>query len=196
MPRSPSDARTRLVQAALKLFGTRGYHNTSIDDILTQSGCNRGTLYYYFSSKEELGYAAIDEAVRLIVEQGAASHLRSNEHPIDRLLKTLDALPSSVTLETIGSLGVGIGARMACVHEGFRERLIARLAPVVRAVEQMVRKGVADGQIIDSVDPRELAHVAILMAHGIQMASLLGQGEVMSEHARRWIARYLNSLRA
>lgn len=85
---------------------------------------------------------------------------------------------------------------MACVHEGFRGRLIARLAPLVEALEQMVHKGVADGQISDSVDPRELAHVAILMGHGIQMASLLGQGEVMSEHARRWITRYLNSVRA
>jgi AcrR family transcriptional regulator len=189
------DHRQRLVQTALKLFATHGYHNTSIADILRESGCTKGTLYYYFSSKEELGYAVIDEWIRLLVEQGAGSHLQTNEHPIDRLLKVADDLPAGLKLETTGSITIAIGARMAAVHEGFRQRLVARLAPIVDGTEQMLRKGVADGQIADSVDPRQLAHIAMIMAHGIQMAGLLGQQEVISEEARRWIRDYFNSLR-
>ena len=63
------DLRQHLVEAALKLFASRGYYHTSIADILKESGCKRGTLYHYFSSKEELGYAAIDESFRLIIEK-------------------------------------------------------------------------------------------------------------------------------
>lgn len=92
------ESRTRLVQTALKLFASRGYHNTSIADILKESGCTRGVLYHYFPSKEELGYAAIDERLRLIIEQGVRSHLQTNEHPIDRLSKALDALPNVIQL--------------------------------------------------------------------------------------------------
>jgi AcrR family transcriptional regulator len=194
MPRR-EDARQRLVQAALKLFATRGYHNTSISDILRESGCTRGLLYYYFSSKEELGYAALDEWIRLFIEQGAASHLRTDEHPIDRLLKVVEDLPVGLRLDPGGSITIAIGARMAAVHEGFRQRLLARLSPIVDGTEQMLRKGTADGQIADRVDPRQLAHIAAIMAHGIQMAGLLGQDEVISEDARRWIRDYLNSLR-
>jgi len=72
---SHSDPRQRLVQAALELFGRRGYHETGIADILRESGCTRGVLYYYFSSKEELGYAAMDEELRALFEQEAVSHL-------------------------------------------------------------------------------------------------------------------------
>jgi AcrR family transcriptional regulator len=194
MPPS-QDARQRLVQAALKLFATRGYHNTSISDILKESGCTRGLLYYYFSSKEELGYAAIDEQIRLLFQQGAASHLQTSEHPIDRLLEVLDDMPNRVRLAPAGELVIGVSASMACVHPGFRQRLLTSLAPVVDEIEQMLRKGIADGQIVDSIDPRQVAHVLVILGHGIQMAALLGQDEVISEDARRWIRDFLNSLR-
>ena len=189
------DPRKHLVEAALKLFASHGYYHTSIADIVRESGCTKGMLYYHFRSKEELGYAAVDEAVRLLVEQGAASHLQTNGHPIDRVLGVLHDLPCVLKLETTGSLAAGVGARMACVHDGFRQRLVTHLAALAEEAERMMVKGVADGQIADSVDPHQLAHAMVIMAHGLQMASLLGQREVILEDAQRWLKEYLNSLR-
>ena len=194
MPRG-QDCRIRLVQAALKLFATRGYYHTSIADILKESGCRRGTLYYYFSSKEELGYAAIDESFRLFVEQGAASHMATEGHPIDRLLKYVDDLPSSVKLETTGDLAAGVGARMAAVHEGFRRRVEERLNDLANDLVGILRKGVADGKIADSVDPRMLAHLCFIVSQGSQFADLLGQRKAIWEDARHWLKQYLSSLR-
>ena len=195
MPRK-QDHRKRLVQTALKLFATRGYYHTSIADILRESGCTRGTLYHYFSSKEELGYAAIDESFRLFAEQGAASHLATEGHPIDRLFKILDDLPSSVRLETTGYLTAGVAGRMASVHEGFRRTVEGHLARLADNLVAILRKGVADGQIVDSVDPRVLAHVFLIVSQGCQFSDLLGQREIIWEDTRRWLKEYLNSLRA
>jgi len=192
---SRQDARERLVQTAVKLFASRGYYHTSIADILRESRCKRGSLYYYFSSKEELGYAAIDESFRLFAEQGAASHLATKEHPIDRLFKVLDDLPSSIKLETTGSLTAGVAARMAAVHEGFRRKVDGHLARLADNLVAILRKGVADGQIVDSVDPRVLAHVFLIVSQGSQFSDLLGQREIIWKDARRWLKEYLNSLR-
>jgi TetR/AcrR family transcriptional repressor of nem operon len=192
---SPQDSKQHLVEAALKLFASRGYYHTSIADILRESGCKRGTLYHYFSSKEDLGYAAIDESFRLFVEQGAASRLRTNEHPIDRLHKVLDDLPSAVKLETTGDLTAGVAARMASVHDGFRRRVEARLDRLAAELVEVVRRGVADGQIADSVDPRVLAHMCFIASQGSQFADLLGQRKVIWDDARGWLKDYLNSLR-
>jgi len=41
----------------------QGYAKTSIDDICRESGVKRGNLYFYFSSKEEIAQAAIDDAL-------------------------------------------------------------------------------------------------------------------------------------
>lgn len=189
------DHKKILVQTALKLFATRGYYHTSIADILRESGCKRGTLYYYFSSKEELGYAAIDESFRLFVEEGAASHMTTKEHPIDRLLKFVDDLPSSIKLETTGDLAAGVGARMASVHEGFRRRVEEHLNDLADDLVAILRKGVADGHIADSVDPRVLAHLCFIVSQGSQFADLLGQRKDIWKDARDWMKEYLNSLR-
>jgi TetR/AcrR family transcriptional repressor of nem operon len=194
MPPS-EESRKRLVQTAVKLFASRGYHNTSIADILRESGCTRGVLYHYFPSKEELGYAAIDEGLRLAVAQGTGAYLQTNEHPIDRISKALDALPNTIKLGAVAVSTTDLSIRMASVHEGFRKRLEGWLEPTVDQVDEVVHRGIADGQIADSVDPRQLTHVLVTMGVGIQHMSLLWHREVISQNARRWLKDYLNSLR-
>jgi AcrR family transcriptional regulator len=189
------DSRKRIVQTALKLFASHGYYHTSIADILRESGCKRGTLYHYFSSKEELGYAAVDETLRLILEQGAGSHLQMDEHPIDRLLWVVDSLPNVTKSEGPALSGTDIAVRMASVHEGFRKRLSPKLGVMMKQSEENTRRGIADGQIANSVDPVQLVHLVATICAGIQMNSLLWEREVIGENAKRWLRDYLNSLR-
>jgi len=191
----PQDCKQRLVQTAVALFASRGYYNTGIADILRESGCSRGILYYHFSSKEELGYAVIDEWVRLLVEQGAHSHIRSKEHPIDRLLKMFDDLPSTLKLESGHSVQTGIAAGMAAVHEGFRQRLATRAVPLFEEFEPMIAKGIADGQIADSVDPHQFPYFVMVLGYGLHMARQLGQDQLLPDDAKTWLKDYLNSLR-
>lgn len=53
----------QVLDAALQLFTEKGYHNTSIQDILGKAGISKGTFYNYFSSKTEC-FTAILEQVR------------------------------------------------------------------------------------------------------------------------------------
>jgi TetR/AcrR family transcriptional repressor of nem operon len=194
MPRPPTDSRIRIVHAALRLFADRGYDGTSIKDVLRESSCTRGALYYYFSSKEELGYAVIDEELRLLTEQVVAPYMQDDEPLTDRLLRILDALPITIKLESGHHLLTGLVLRMAYGHEGFRRRLLARERAQARQFEETVRKAIADGELAESVDPSQLTHFAIIVSHGLQTARLLGQEQVMPEKARNWIREYLNWL--
>ncbi len=56
-----------LVQTAMRLFRRQGYASTGLQQILTDSGAPRGSLYHYFpDGKEALGEAAVDMASALI----------------------------------------------------------------------------------------------------------------------------------
>lgn len=44
----------RILDAALRVFGEEGFHQTSIDRIAKQAGCSRVSFYQYFSSKEDV----------------------------------------------------------------------------------------------------------------------------------------------
>jgi AcrR family transcriptional regulator len=49
-------------EAALKVFSSKGYHNTTMAEIAMEAGFGKGTLYWYWKSKEELYFALVEES--------------------------------------------------------------------------------------------------------------------------------------
>ncbi|MCP3853825.1 MAG: TetR/AcrR family transcriptional regulator [Actinomycetia bacterium] len=56
------ERRRQLLDVAIKVFGERGFHNTSMNDVATEAGITKPVLYQHFASKRDL-YAALLEAV-------------------------------------------------------------------------------------------------------------------------------------
>src|SRR6266516_7414065 len=48
------ERREQLITCAARLFAERGYHPTSVADIVAALGVGKGVFYWYFASKEEL----------------------------------------------------------------------------------------------------------------------------------------------
>lgn len=65
--------RERLLAAARRLFGERGYEATSIESVLEASGVARGALYHHFQSKAELFDAVLADVLIEIAERSAAA---------------------------------------------------------------------------------------------------------------------------
>jgi AcrR family transcriptional regulator len=59
-----------IMAAALDLFVERGFAATKLDDVAARAGVSKGTLYLYFSSKEELFKAVIQQGILPVLEQG------------------------------------------------------------------------------------------------------------------------------
>jgi len=60
MPRT-SDARERLLQAAMDLVWSKSYGAVSVDDICQRAGVRKGSFYHFFASKDDLVVAALEE---------------------------------------------------------------------------------------------------------------------------------------
>ncbi|MCF8467988.1 MAG: TetR/AcrR family transcriptional regulator, partial [Sneathiella sp.] len=58
--------RQELMAAAAHLFNQRGYDATSMRDIAREAGMLAGSMYYHFSSKDDLIVATYEEGKRLI----------------------------------------------------------------------------------------------------------------------------------
>lgn len=59
-----------LTDAALALFVEKGYAGTRLDEIAARAGVSKGTLYLYFSSKEELFKAVVREGLLPVLAEG------------------------------------------------------------------------------------------------------------------------------
>lgn len=59
----------QLFNTAAALFAAKGYHGTSIQDLARAMGLQKGSLYHYFSSKEELLFRLLDEYITAALEE-------------------------------------------------------------------------------------------------------------------------------
>ena len=76
--------RQQILDAALACFSRRGYHATSMEDIVRESGLSVGALYSYFPSKEEL-FAALDELRFTRAMERLRGLLQGSGSPTERL---------------------------------------------------------------------------------------------------------------
>lgn len=75
------DTRDRMLDAATRLLRERGFHGTSLNDILSRSGAPRGSLYFHFpGGKEALVCEALVREVARISE-ALASLFREADDP-------------------------------------------------------------------------------------------------------------------
>ncbi len=56
----------KIFEISMKLFAEKGYENTSIEEITATVGVAKGTLYYHFSSKEEIFDFLVSEGIKLL----------------------------------------------------------------------------------------------------------------------------------
>ncbi len=53
-------SKEEIIQKALYLFRVHGYHSTSLQTIADACGLLKGSIYHYFSGKEEIGKVALE----------------------------------------------------------------------------------------------------------------------------------------
>ncbi len=69
--------REKILEAALELFGTRGFNATSISEIGKAAGISKGLMYHYFASKDDLLREMIDNLVEM--GEGAMDKIHSED---------------------------------------------------------------------------------------------------------------------
>jgi len=75
--RSVRNAREQVLEAAIRLFTRQGYFNTSIPDIVRESGISTGSIYHHFGDKEGIARALFDS---LVARMEAAFDAIDREH--------------------------------------------------------------------------------------------------------------------
>lgn len=115
------DKRDQIITTAAQLIHEHGYHNVGIQKILNELNIPKGSFYYYFKSKEDLGLAIID------------LYVMDTKGGIEAMPNTLDGLKSffNIFFDRLIQLSMKRGCpvgnlilELADEKESFRERLM------------------------------------------------------------------------
>jgi AcrR family transcriptional regulator len=84
------ERRRQILDAALEVFVSQGYHAAAMDDIAERAGVSKPVLYQHFPGKLELYLALLDESVGTLLDT-VRDALRSNPDPKQRVAATFGA---------------------------------------------------------------------------------------------------------
>src|SRR6476660_6799213 len=86
--RRPDERPAEILEAALRVFADRGYHDASLDDVDEAAGVTKGAIYHYFEGKNELLLRAIEHVQTRGYEQLEAA-LSDHGAPVGLRVRTL-----------------------------------------------------------------------------------------------------------
>lgn len=129
-----------LLQIAYNLFISRGYENTSVDDIIKAADIAKGTYYYHFESKEQ----TLEEVIGMMIDQEAeaAGQVLRSDAPVPQKIAGIIASlrPRQEELPIEGAL---MKPENALMHVKIKRRLVETVLPLLtEAVEEGIAQGV------------------------------------------------------
>jgi AcrR family transcriptional regulator len=87
----------RILDAATRVFSTKGYHGTLVDEIAAEAETSKGGVYFHFPNKQAIFLALLDRLANILRER-LEQAVDQQEDPLERAEAAL-----RVVLETFGS---------------------------------------------------------------------------------------------
>lgn len=136
------DAKRRhILDTAAKVFAERGYHNTTVRDVLSEAGISTGSFYFYFSNKEELFETLYDEMNKMYLNVIEYAVENLMEEPVDSICRAITlALWSFQRHKALGRImlieAVGLNARFEQKRAANNKRFEMILEDVFTEMQQ------------------------------------------------------------
>jgi AcrR family transcriptional regulator len=154
-----NERRQQILSVAREVFAKRGYHQTTIDDIVAQAGVARGTFYLYFEDKRAVFSDLVDRfagqlsvaIVRIVTDDPGRSVVEQVRENIRAIIGT--SLADRAMTKILFTDAVGI-------DPAFDRKLQTFYDTVVQLLTESLKDGQALGIVADG-EPRVLAYLTI-----------------------------------
>jgi len=192
--RDAKSTREALLKAATQLIHVQGYQNTSLDDVLRESGVGKGNFYYHFRSKEDLGYAILDQIIAAFLERTLEPCFSSGEAPrLTQIRCFLDrVLEAQRQRKCIGGCAMGnLACELSDVHEGFRARLASVFTAWRERLTVALREAQERGEVVSACEPESIGHFLVAALEGSILLSKVSKDISVMEQCVSELKRYL-----
>ena len=177
-PAQEQQRREQILAAATVCFARQGYHATSMDDVVRQSGLSVGAIYTYFASKEELFLALSDRRAEQTLSYLNELFRKPGPMPdksreaVDYFFRMLsdELLPlARVTVEFMAE---------AAKSERIQQRQQQRCESIRQFLHWLLSDAQARGEVRSDVDIDASVELMMALNEGILLLSVAGLRKV------------------
>ena len=174
-PETLAIRREEILQAAEACFARQGFHQTTIQDVIRESGLSAGCIYGHFTSKEEL-IQAIGQS-RHSHDSALLATKDGDQDPLQSLRAIARAFLGDLQKEQ------GLRARRVALQlwaEALRDDVIRHqvtrgIREPIALIVDLLRRGQRSGAIDRAIQPRATARATVAMFQGFVLQRLWGE---------------------
>lgn len=177
-PTKGERTRARIVAAAAPLFNQHGYAASSLSELMAATGLEKGGIYRHFESKDELALAAFDHTLAIQSER-IRSLVEAEHDAVGRLAAVARGVVAAVEEPEVAggcpllNTAVESDDGPSPVHAELRKRTRLAMRKLIDSVRRIIEAGIADGELVTSVDARGEAESFVGCLEGALMLSKL-----------------------
>lgn len=166
--RDSERTRTKILEAAFDVIYEQGFRSSSINDILAKTGLTQGAFFHYFATKNDLGYALVDELLKDIILDRWTRPLAAYKNPVKGIITRYRKLVEATSEEGL-ALGCPLNnltQEMSSIDPIFRDKLGAVLKAWIDETERYLGRAQAKGYLRPDVNARQIAEFIVTMEEG------------------------------
>lgn len=133
----------KIFETSMKLFAEKGYDATSIEEITATVGVAKGTLYYHFSSKEEIFNFLVEEGMKLLQNSIDIKSAKFSNY-IDKL-KAIVLIQIKIVVKYEDLITILLSQFWG--NESRNQKCKKHILEYINKIEKIVEAGIKAGQI-------------------------------------------------
>ncbi|TPM05891.1 TetR/AcrR family transcriptional regulator [Mesorhizobium sp. B2-3-11] len=163
----PEGMRRKVLDVAEVAFQARGYHASSLGDLMTAAGVSGGALHHHFPTKKALALAVIDERVAAAVEETWIAPVRQAASAREGVRQVFEAVAAELERQGFvrGCPLNNLAHELSLSDPEFRIALAGIFAAWRQAIADKIRADQREGRE-QGTDPEHFALVAVATYSG------------------------------
>lgn len=188
----PLATRGRILDAASDEFQKRGYHATSMHDVMRLAGVPGGSVYHYFPTKKSLALAVIEERVADSVTKTWIEPVRNASSAFRGIIAVFDSVAESVggNRAISGCPLNNLVLELSLADRDFQQALLKVFSGWEQAIAQRLRDDLKAGTV-RNIDPKRLATFVVASFSGAMSLAKAAQDAAPIRECRKELTRYL-----
>ena len=172
----------KIINAAQKLFLSNDYYEVSLSMIAKEAGVSKGAIFHYFSSKEELAFAVMDNIMKQFEQQFLSPELAGNE---DEILKNFIQTSLGISLQEFGVSRFLLQISGILKDEKSKEMFVKYIEPYLQVIASLLEKK-------GYKNPYLRARILFAALDGVGVYAFIERKKIEEKEIQAYVEEFLN----
>ncbi|MFC4221245.1 TetR/AcrR family transcriptional regulator [Flagellimonas marina] len=193
------ETQKRIIEGAFDLFYEKGYHNTSIPEIMAETKLTKGAFYHHFTGKNDIGKQVINQIVTKRIYDGMIRPLEEAQGT--NVLQTLkDVFTVRIMNFTEEEKKLGCPANnlineLGCSEQAFRAIFRKLIDSWIKVIVNLLEQGKKNGEVRADVNPSAAAVHLVTSFEGVRGIRKVYDDDTILEEYTQGVSAFIAQLK-